>query len=420
MGGGDITLGIDFGTSNSAAAVLRDGAVRMIPVEGGDETLPTAFFFDYDSRETLIGHAAGAALIEGREGRYMRALKRVLGTPLMHEPRQLLNERLTFVEIIGRFLGRLRAAAEAELGQPVTRVLSGRPVHFHEADAARDDAAEADLRAAYEAAGFGQVDFLPEPEAAAIAGGPPERGLGLVVDIGGGTSDFSLYEAGEGGVRTLVSHGLRIGGTDFDRALSFELVMPHLGRGGMLRREMGEGLLEAPTALFAELATWEKIPFLYSPQTLRMVRDMKGLAVEPRPFARLEEVLVSELGHDIAFAVEAGKIAANGRERRGSADLGVIEPGLQVAIEEMALAAILAPFAERIRAGAMETLQMAGASPGDVARVTYVGGSSLLGQVKGAMQAALPEAEHVFSEVFTAVAAGLAMESAARGRGRGP
>ncbi|NDV00828.1 Hsp70 family protein [Pseudoroseicyclus tamaricis] len=409
MNAQEVTLGIDFGTSNSAAGVIRGGKAHLIEVEPGETTLPTAFFFDFDRRETLIGHAAGAALIEGREGRYMRALKRVLGTSLMHEKRQILNERLTFVEIIGRFLERLRLAAEAELGVEVRRVLSGRPVHFHESDPARDDKAEADLRLAYEAAGFSEVSFMAEPEAAAIAGGPPERGLGLVVDIGGGTSDFSLYEAGQGGVTILANHGVRIGGTDFDRAVSFERVMPLLGRGGMLRREMGEGLLEAPTAIYADLATWEKIPFLYTPQSKRMVKDMRVLAEAPRPFERLEEVLESELGHDIAFAVEAGKIAANGEAGQGAAELGFIEPGLAAGIDAAALGEILAPFAAQIGEAAAETLRMAGVGPEAVTRVTYVGGSSLLAQVSETMREALPEAEHVFSEVFTAVAEGLAI-----------
>ena len=79
------TLGIDFGTSNSAAGYLRDGKPQLITMDGGDTTLPTTFFFDFESRKTLIGEPANQALLAGAEGRFMRALKRVLGTSLMHE-----------------------------------------------------------------------------------------------------------------------------------------------------------------------------------------------------------------------------------------------------------------------------------------------------------------------------------------------
>ena len=69
------TLAIDFGTSNSAAAVLEDGKVRRLAIETEAETIPTAIFFPTDKGAMRIGAAAALALISGEEGRYMRALK---------------------------------------------------------------------------------------------------------------------------------------------------------------------------------------------------------------------------------------------------------------------------------------------------------------------------------------------------------
>ena len=120
----------------------------------------------------------------------MRALKSVLGTPLMQEKRRIAYERLTLIEVVARFLAMLKDRAEAETGMTFSHALSGRPVQFHSTDAARKQQAELDLRAAYEVAGFQGVDFMFEPEAAALASGPLEKGaLGLIVDIGGGTSE---------------------------------------------------------------------------------------------------------------------------------------------------------------------------------------------------------------------------------------
>jgi len=306
-------IGVDFGTSNSAVAYLEDGATRLVQFDEAAATLPTTFFFDFDTRNTLIGEPANQALLDGRDGRFMRALKRVLGTPLMHEKRQILNERLTFVEIIGSFLRKLRETAEAERGGSCTSVVSGRPVVFHGEGNPKEAQAEADLRSCYQAAGFTDVQFCPEPAAAAIATGTvgQKSTLGLVVDIGGGTSDFSVFRSAALGVEILANHGVRIGGTDFDRAISIDHVMPLLGKGSMVRDVFGSGLSQTPNAIFNDLATWEMIPFLYTAKNRRMVDEMLGLAQSPDRLGRLASVLEHELGHELAFAVERGKIAAN-------------------------------------------------------------------------------------------------------------
>ena len=139
-------LGVDFGTSNSAAGYLCDGKPRRIEMAPGQTNLPTTFFFDFDTKQTLIGEPANQALLDGAHGRFMRALKRVLGTTLMHEKRQILNERVTFVEIIGRFLHEIKMRAEIQTGLVFDRALSGRPVVFHGLGDKREDQAEADLR----------------------------------------------------------------------------------------------------------------------------------------------------------------------------------------------------------------------------------------------------------------------------------
>lgn len=407
-------LGIDFGTSNSAAGYLADGAPRLIDMAPGETTLPTTFFFDFDTRKTLIGEPANQALLEGLEGRFMRALKRVLGTSLMHEKRQILNERVTFVDIIARFLTHIKTRAEAETGLQFTRALSGRPVVFHGAGDAREAQAEADLRACYLAAGFDDVAFLPEPEAAAIASGALEAPgqVGLIVDIGGGTSDFSLFRVGNDGVDILANHGVRIGGTDFDRSVSIDRVMPLLGKGGVLRKMFGTGQTPVPNAIFNDLATWEKIPFLYTAQNRRLVADMLRLAEEPEKITRLAQVLEDEQGHELAFAVERGKIAANSGDRAGGIALDLIEPGLMAVLSPSDMAAILLPHADALREGAVATLALAGFEPGQVDRVIYVGGSSLMSMVSDTMRAQFPAATHSFTEVFTAVTDGLALASA--------
>jgi hypothetical chaperone protein len=336
----------------------------------------------------------------------MRALKSILGTPLAQEPRRILNERITLIEVIARFLTEIKARAERHTGMTFDAVLSGRPVHFHSADADRDAQAALDLTEAYRLAGFKTVDFLPEPEAAALAA--QSEGRLLIVDIGGGTSDFTLCDRKGNDTHVLASGGLRLGGTDFDKALSLAFAMPLLGYGAQIGAELGSRTHAAPKAMFHDLASWEKIPFVYDAALLREVNRWVRLAPDPEPFERLADVLESHLGHDIAYAVEAGKIAANGAPK-ALIDLKEIERGLAADLTAAALTDTLQGFADQIAEEALNTVTRAGVSADTVDKIVYVGGSSLLHAVRSAMTRALPEAKPMDAEVFTAVVHGLAI-----------
>ena len=405
------TLAIDFGTSNSAAAVPTPNGVYQIPIEQGAGTLPTAVFFPTDEGGMQIGMVASRALIAGQDGRYMRALKSVLGLPLLHEKRLIGGRRRTISSIITDFLGELRTRSEAVTGCRFQRALSGRPVHFHSDDPQKDAQAEKDLRACYLAAGFDEVSFLAEPEAAAIAShamaGAGE--LGLIVDIGGGTSDFSVFRSTSSGPDILANHGIRMGGTDFDHVISVAHAMPALGLGGQLRRHMGTGLLPVPRGPYIDLATWAKIPFLYNGETRRMVDDMVGLAVDRHEMERLVTVLDMELGHELAFAVERGKIAANADEPAANIAMGFIESGLSQPVTAKNLESILMGNRVQLRAAITETLRLARVERAAITRVILVGGSSLMRFVSDEVRALCPDAKILYSDAFTAVVDGLAI-----------
>ena len=411
-------LGVDFGTSNSAAAVARDGKAQMIALENGADTLPTAVFFDFDRKAMLIGSAAGAALLAGEEGRYMRALKSLLGAPLMRERRTLLGEKLDFIDIVARFLAQVKAAAEKQTGETYDRALSGRPVRFHPDDA-RNAQAEVDLREAYARAGFADVAFMFEPEAAALANRAVlgVGDLGLIVDIGGGTSDFTLFRNEAESIEILGSHGVRLGGTDFDRVVSLETVMPLFGRDSQIRHTFGDDTHAAPATIFNDLATWQKIPFLYAPDSRRLAKDLLQYAVEPDKLERLISVLEDELGHDIAFAVEAGKIGAN-TNGAGEIDLGVVERGLAVPVEAGTVESLLAPMTHEMAQAALQTVLNAGVSPDEVTHLVFVGGSSLMRVTREALSAAFPQAAVHHGSALTAIVdgLGLAAEGAFGGR----
>ncbi len=359
-----------------------------------------------------IGRAAGESLRAGEDGRYMRALKSVLGTSLFHESRRIGGKRQTLADVVTAFLAEAKARAEAAAGHRFDRVLSGRPVHFHKNDSARDARAEADLLGCYRAAGFRDVSFRLEPEAAALAVRGRNDGAEtvLIVDIGGGTSDFSVVRWDARRLEVLASHGIRLGGTDFDQALSLGHAMPHLGLEGALRREFGPGTLPVPRAMYVDLSTWAKIPFLYTPETLRAVDQMARRAVAPAEMARLKTVVEDELGHDLAFAVEAGKIAANGGTADGI-DLSMAAPGLTAPLSEGQLTATLAPMRAELSDAMAETLARAGVSPEQVDAVVLVGGSSLMAFASQTAEALCPSARLQTGAAVTAIVDGLALAS---------
>jgi len=113
----DGTLGIDFGTSNSAMAWAdAGGQARLIPLEGEALALPTAVFYNAEDHSTHFGRDAVAQYLAGTEGRLMRSLKSLLGSSLLQEKTVVNGQSVSFQDIIGHFLAMLRERATQALG----------------------------------------------------------------------------------------------------------------------------------------------------------------------------------------------------------------------------------------------------------------------------------------------------------------
>lgn len=185
--------GVDFGTTNSTVGLCAKGEDPfLIPVEGDQVTIPSALFFSLEDGSVHFGRSAVHEYMDGAEGRFMRALKSILGSSLMKETTQVGRDRMTFQGLIGRFLRHLRERLERQPGGVPDHVVLGRPVFFVDGDEAADRTAQDQLEAAARAEGFRHIEFQFEPVAAALHFERTlnEEALALVVDIGGGTSDF--------------------------------------------------------------------------------------------------------------------------------------------------------------------------------------------------------------------------------------
>lgn len=411
-----LTCGIDFGTSNSTVGVAPGGRAQLVMLEGDHRTLPSAVFWHNDDPPEF-GRAAVDAYLRRDEGRLMRGLKSTLGSALINERTRVGARTLAFREVVARYFATLRARLDA--AQPGTAaVVLGRPVHFVDGDAAGDLAAQGVLEEIARSLGFREVGFQYEPVAAALdhERSLAEEELVLIVDVGGGTSDFSVLRVGPARARAadragdiLANAGIRVGGTDFDRLFSLAAAMPDLGylspTGG------GKGLM--PRHYYIDLATWHRINALYTSRTEADLRALEAVADHPERIARLRRVVATRAGHGVAMEVEAGKIALSDRDS-ARLMLSALTGGPNPVVTRSGFEASVADPVARIAATVREVLADAGVRPHQLGSVFMTGGSSGLPVLRALVADLLPGVRMAVGDMLGSVGTGLALDAARR------
>ena len=407
------TLGIDFGTSNSAMAwVGAQGSARLIALEGDALVMPTAVFYNAEDNSTHFGRDAVKHYLEGTEGRLMRSLKSLLGSPLLLETTQIGHQQISFQDIIATYLRTLRERATHSLGAAPRRVVMGRPVHFVDGDPERDAQAEASLREAVQSVGFDEVSFQMEPIAAALDYEQrlTQESTVLVVDLGGGTSDFTVVRLGPKRIQKLdrksdilATTGIHIGGTDYDRQLNLAQVMPLLGY-----KHLGPEQREVPSRVFFDLATWHLMHWQYQPKAIHHAKTLRSNYSNLQLHERLMEVLTQRHGHLMAHEVEQAKIRCSVTHADTGIDLSLIEPALQAPLRAVDMQTQLQDLLTRTVACARECVKQAGLTDASLDAIYLTGGSSALSTFQVALQAEFAGVQLVEGDLFGGVALGLA------------
>ncbi|MCE2781436.1 Hsp70 family protein [Limnohabitans sp.] len=411
------TLGIDFGTSNSAMAWLGpQGDARLMALEGEALVMPTAVFFNAEDNSTHFGRDAIGHYLEGTEGRLMRSLKSLLGSPLLSETTQIGHQQISFQDIIATFLAALRERATQSLGAAPRRVVMGRPVHFVDDDPERDAQAQASLLQAVLSVGFEEVSFQLEPIAAALDYEQrlTQESTVLVVDAGGGTSDFTVVRLGpkrlqrahhnaDRSADILATTGVHIGGTDHDRQLNLAQVMPLLGY-----KHMGPEQREVPNGVFFDLATWHLIHWQYQAKAISQAKNLRSNYSDPCLHDRLMRVLTQRHGHLMAHQVEQAKIGCSVNGASTGVDLSVIECGLQAQLSVSDMQVQLQDLLDRTVRCARECVKRAGLTDASLDAIYLTGGSSALSTFQHTLQAAFSGVNMVKGDLFGGVALGLA------------
>jgi len=411
--------GMDFGTSNSTLAAAGGNlAPRLLPLEDGKPTIPSAIFFSFEEDRTFFGRQAVSEYVTGADGRLMRSIKSVLGTSLFNDTTRVKREALKFSEILGRFIAELKRRSEASLGHQIEDIVCGRPVRFVDDDDKADAEAQRQLEGAVRAQGFRHIEFQFEPIAAALDYEQQVRGeeLGLVADIGGGTSDFTVIRLSPERARRadrkadiLATAGVHIGGTDFDRLLSLKKVMPLMGYG----TETADGKRPLPSAPYYDLATWHRINRLYNQKTLLELHSTYQEAQFPDLVGMLIALVEDRQGHRLAGRVEEAKIALSEAPqtefRFVTHDVKLETP---ITIEQ--LHAALEGATASIAAAIGKTLTAAGVPASGIDTLILTGGSTRVPAVGNMLRALFPEARAVETDAFGSVGLGLALDASRR------
>jgi hypothetical chaperone protein len=406
-----LVLGIDFGTSNSAAALIdASGALRVIPLDGARAEMPTALFFASETHSLLFGAEAMQAYLNGAEGRLLRSLKSLLGSRLMDEYTAVGDKSIRFFDIVVLFFKELKRRCETHVGQPLTHAVLGRPVHFVDDDAERDLLAQETLGRAALEAGFTHIAYQLEPIAAALdyEQRVPQETTALVVDIGGGTSDFTVIRLNpqrstqsDRSADILATTGVHIGGTDFDRLLDLSTVMPHLGY-----KHVGTGGRIVPSSVFFDLSTWHLIHQAYTRKALHFAKELWTDYTDQALHRRLMDALDEQHGHRMLAGVEAAKIACSISGDSAPVDLGFLDRTLTPHIDAQGMEQTLQTSIAQVVQCAQDCVALAGLRGVDAVYLT--GGSSALRTLVEALRVAMPQATLVEGNRFGGVAAGLA------------
>ncbi|MCI4663430.1 MAG: Hsp70 family protein [Neomegalonema sp.] len=393
-----------------------DDDVRLLPVEGAHHTLPSALFYPDEAPGPLFGRAAIAEYLDHEPGRLLRGLKSILTSDLINETTRIGRRRAPFTEFIVEIIRRLRSAANAAAESEVDCVVLGRPVNFVGAGSDGNQSAEDRLRAIAQTAGFKHVEMQLEPIAAAFEYemSIDHEELVLIVDIGGGTTDFSVVRvAPERRARPdrsddILAHGgVGVGGTDLDRSTSLNSVMPLLGLGAQVKTESGDQV-EAPRAIYYDLATWHRVMFAYTPENLRDARATRKFAAETERFDRLIRTLESQSAHALLESVEQSKIRLT-TEEQCDLDLAALEPSLTQQLPRAKFEAAIAENVEKVRAELRETLKAASLTQAAITSVFLTGGTSHIPAVKAAIARETPTSRIKSGDMLGSVGRGLGL-----------
>ncbi len=322
-----IVFGIDFGTTNSALSIYKDGAVEVVAVDGSTgvgELMRSVLYFN-EENEIFAGNEAIRQYVgDGAAGRFMQSIKTFLPNTSF-DSTEIFGKRYTIDDLVAIILKKIKARGEAHLGCQVDSVVLGRPVVFS-ADAAKDAIAEKRLEKAARKAGFKNIWFQYEPVAAALTFEETlqkgEERIVFIGDFGGGTSDFSVIRVKGGDFGrsdrrsdVLSLGGVYVAGDKFDSQIMWDKVAHHFGRYARYTTMGKDDWVSIPKSIIYTLCQWHRIPLLRARKTRELIRVIKGTTDDRRAIGNLENIISDNYGFFLFQAIEKAKCELSDQEQ---------------------------------------------------------------------------------------------------------
>jgi hypothetical chaperone protein len=465
----NLHCGIDFGTSNSSAALARDGNARVLnldPLNVNPTSLPSLLYIQ-DDGEHIIGRAAADSFIERNVDREVIVKQVDLGVAIdgyvggegdnsygvvqrkdgadlteavfaralieVNSPGRLFQslktslrlKAFTGTEVFGReyqieeltsiILSKIKARVDAEAGESVETAVFGRPVHFS-TNEAEDKTAERRLETAAKLAGFKDIVFFYEPVAACVeyAVKSDHKQRLMVVDIGGGTFDVCIMEFGgaQGAAARLAESkilgvsGLPVAGDAIDREMTKVKVFPCFGS----ESRYGPSMLPVPQFLYNTILDWQNLYKLNTEENINWLIAMQMSSDQPELIRALRSLVQRNYGYPLSREVEAAKRRLSSVTET-TIDLEFEAIHLHEPIERGEFSHIIEDMLEEMLDTIKEAETAAGLKPHQIDGILTTGGTSLIPAVRQMLAQRYSEDRLHQRDTFTSVAAGLAIVS---------
>ncbi len=409
-----ISIGLDFGTTNTVVSTITAEGVRQHHVfesplgAGRSFRSLICYWQEVERARPEIHHSSGPYGISdyiewGPDQRLIMSMKSYLGDASFTGT-QIFGRRVGIEDIIVDFLTDLLGRLDIPLTGAGHRIRVGRPVVF--AGARPDEALALDrLRRALEGAGLSGIEFALEPAAAGAqyARTNTRKDLVLVADFGGGTSDFSVLKDGPDGLQPIAHAGLGLAGDRFDSRIVNHVVAPYLGKGS--RFKSFDTVMTVPWN--SSDLVWHRISLMNNPTDLRAWDDLRRASLEPEKIERMIKIITDGTGFHLYRAVSGAKEALSQAEV-ATIPLGEIGLDLELELTRETFEALIADDLAQISGCVLDLLAQQQIAPERIDQVFMTGGTAHTPAVRR-LFADLFGAEKIGSGgEFTSVADGLA------------
>lgn len=402
-------IGIDFGTSNSLAALFKNEEINFVKFPDGGISNPTILYFPARLKQHRIGNDAVESYLHDLEeggigGRLMLSIKTLLPEANFDYTIVAGHGRMTAEDLAAKFLSALKRMAEEQFSSEFGGVVLGRPVQF-------SDFAIARLEKAAQIAGFEKVVFWLEPVAAALAYERTTRGdeLVCVVDLGGGTSDICVIETSP--KRSLIpdrigdikaTGGVNKAGDELNSQIMKEKLAVRFGAGSTYK-SLGR-TLPFPAHIIYRLSEWHRINMLNESGDKSIISDIIPYSDRQADVERLYNLIDHRYGFELFRSIDAAKKTLSAQEKTfiRFSPLDLREP-----INVGEFENIITETEQKIRKAITDSLHAASVSPAAIDRIILTGGTSQVPHISRMVTEIFGAEKILRPDFFSSVATGL-------------